>query len=61
MEKKKVSRFEYAIAQAANVPNIDQLEPTTESEEFKMIEEKFEEQAAKFKIINPPAATLTAK
>lgn len=55
MEKKKVSRFEYAIAQAANVSNIDQLQPITEAEEAQQREDNLREQASKFMVLNPPA------
>lgn len=50
--KTKVSRFEYAIKQAANVPDLDKFEPLTEKEELKIREDRIREQFNRLKPIN---------
>lgn len=50
--KTKVSRFEYAIKQAANVPDLDKFEPMTEKEEFKLREDNIKQQLSRLKPID---------
>lgn len=54
-EKKKVSRFEYAIMQAADPEGAKKLEPLTEQEELEIRRANVERQLSRFR--HPPIAS----
>lgn len=51
--KKKVSRFEYAIMQAADPEGAKKLEPRTEAEELDLRKENIKRQISRIRFKNP--------